>query len=207
MRADCKDTRRKRRASFSRQARWSVAYAALFIVRFLSTADAQADSVRILYVLEAGTYKAETANNVPTAGTTGLVNFVRKVELLERTTNVAARRGARFGLRYLVEGLPGTAVDITFVLRFPPSGLRDPVTGQRHWRNTHSKSVPVGIPLYREYQLEHDWEVVPGIWRFEFWHAGLKFGEQAFCLYSVPDSNDGGGSIVHDQECANDLVS
>jgi hypothetical protein len=174
---------------------------------FLSMATAQADSVRILYVLETGIYKADTANNVPIAGTTGFVNLVRNVELLERTTSVAARRGARFGLRYLIEGVPGTAIDITFVVRFPSAGLRDPVTGQRHSRSMHSRSVSVGIPLYREYQLEHDWEVVPGAWRFEFWYAEVMLGEQAFCLYSAAGPNDAGGSFAHDEDCANELVS
>lgn len=173
----------------------------------LPIANVQAESVRTLYVLEAGIYKAEIANKVPTAGTTGLVNLVRNVELLERTTNVLARRGVRFGLRYLIEGMPGTIIDVTFVVRFPSSGLRDPVTGQQHLRNTHSKSIPVGVRLYREYQLEHDWEAVPGPWRFEFWHGGLMLGEKTFCLYSSAGSNDADGSITHDRECANELVS
>ena len=207
MRVDCKDTRWNRRASFSRWSRWAAANAALFVMSFLSMATAQADSVRILYVLEAGIYKADTANNVPIAGTTGLVNLVRDVELLERTTNIPARRGVRFGLRYLIEGVPGTTIDIKFVVLFPSAGLRAPVTGQRHVRSTHSKFMAVGIPLYREYQLEHDWEVVPGTWRFEFWHSGLKLGEQAFCLYSVLELHDGYSAIIDDRECVNDLVS
>lgn len=148
MRADCTKSRRNRQASLLRWPRWTAAYVALFVINFLSITDVEADSVRTLHVLVAGTYRAETAKNVPTAGTTGLVNFVRNVELLERTTSVPARRGVRFGLRYLVEGLPGTSVDITFTVRFPPAGLRDPVGGRRHLRSTHSKSIPAGIALY-----------------------------------------------------------
>ena len=207
MRAGCTDSRQIRHALLLRRFRWAAAHLALFVTSFLSVADVEADSVRTLHVVEAGTYRAETATNVPTAGTTGLVNLVRNVELLERTTSVPARRGVRFGLRYLVEGLSGTPVDITFTVRFPPVGLRDPVRGRRHLTSTHSKSVPAGVTLYREYHLEHDWEIVPGLWHFEFWHDGLKVGEQTFCLYSTLNSNEDDVSIAHDRECANDLVS
>lgn len=207
MRADRTESRRNRQTSPLRWPRWTAAHVALFIISVISIADAEADCIRSLHVVEVGTYRAETKKNVPTAGTTGLVNVVSNVVLLERTTSIPARRGVRFGLRYLVDGMAGAPVDMTFTIRFPPVGLRDPVGGRRYLRSTHSRSIPAGIRLYREYQLEYDWEIVPGTWYFEFWHAGLKVGEQAFCLYSVPGSNEDGGSIVHDGECGKELVS
>lgn len=177
------------------------------IIALLPVANAQAEPVGKFYVLEAGIYKAETARRVAMAGTTGFVNLVKSITLQERTTSVPARRGVRFGLRYVVDGFPGPFADITFVVHFPSVGLRDPVTGQHHLRSIHSKPTPVGLPLYREYLLEHDWEAVPGTWRFEFWHAGRMLGEQVFCLFPVLRPGVDDSSTEIDRECVADLIS
>ena len=41
----------------------------------------------------------------------------------------------------------------------------------------------IGNTGYREYAFEHDWEVLPGKWTFEFWYRNRKVGEQSFCVY------------------------
>jgi hypothetical protein len=148
-------------------------------------AHAQADVVSRVQVIERGIYRSVTTRRAAEPGTTGRVNIVRDVRLITSTTTVFGRVGVRFGLRYVVSGGPGAEAELKYVIRFPPGGLRDSATGQMFFHSEQSAVVPLGTPLYWEYHLEHDWEVVPGLWIFEFWQRGHKLGEQRFCVYEL----------------------
>jgi len=181
---------------------------ALILTLFcMSAVNGRENSGGKVSILETGIYLAETVDNRSMQSTTGIINRVKDVTLLYTTTNVPGRKGVRFGMRYIIGGIPRASIDMTFVVRFPSSGLYDPATGRRHVRSVHSGSRPVGVPLYREYQLEHDWEVVPGVWSFEFWHHNRKLGQQDFCVVLVPHSSDRSVDFDADDECTEEFVS
>jgi hypothetical protein len=122
----------------------------------------------------------------------GRTNQLSGVEKLETTTTVPARLGVSFGLEYRLTGeREGDAATIQIVVVPPKAGLLNPATGKRVHRESWRPSIVlVGAATIVGYKLEHDWEVVPGLWRFQIWQAGRKLAEQSFCLVPEPGSAD-----------------
>jgi hypothetical protein len=135
-------------------------------------------------VFDRGQYRAVSAGLSPSIGSMGPVHSVHSAQLVAATMSIPARQHVRFGLRYVVEGVPrGTMVDIRMVTRFPAVGLVEPTSGQRIFSREYRQPVQLGLPGYRDYALDEDWEVVPGRWLFEFWIGDRKLKEQEFCLF------------------------
>ncbi len=146
-------------------------------------ASAQTSTVDRIQIVEKGIYRSVTTKQSNDSGTSSAINTVRDPELITSTTSVFGHVGIRFGLRYVAFGGPGADAELTFKTSFPPSGLRNPSNGQLIFQSMQTAVVPLGAPLYWEYHLENDWEVVPGLWIFEFWHSNKKLGEQRFCVH------------------------
>ena len=139
--------------------------------------------IQRVVIIERGQYHAVSGGLSPRIGNMGPLHAVHSVQLIAGTNTIPARRNTRFGLRYVVEGSPaGASVELRMVTRFPDGGLEEPGTATRH--NTHEYRLPVklGVPGYRDYNLDEEWEVVPGLWVFEFWQGGRKLKEEVFCL-------------------------
>lgn len=152
-------------------------------IALLTAGSVDAQSTNSVKILEHGIYRAETVEQKAAPGTTGIINSVRNPLLVSSTNSVTGQVGVRFGLRYLLVGTePGPEKVLRLAIIFPPAGLRDPQTGQVHYQNEQQEVVPAGIPLYWEYQFEHAWEIVEGIWQFEFWDGAKKLGQQRFCV-------------------------
>lgn len=134
------------------------------------------------YVVEKGVYEAETIASTSRKEATGLQNIVRNPRLVRSTVVIPGRIGVRFGVRYVIGGPPETNVELKLIIRFPEAGLLDPNTGARYFESAHSLVVPTGASRYWEYHLENDWEIVPGIWQFEFWSSVEKLAVERFCV-------------------------
>ena len=163
----------------------------------LSTTSA-AHSPRIdnVTIFERGIYRAYTLGASDRSGTMGPLQRVHGIRLIKSTTAVPARRGTRFGLRYLVNGNPrGETVELRMVTRFPESGVFDPHAGRRHYTHEYSMTATTGTAAYRDYHLDDDWEVEPGRWTFEFWLGDRKLAEQEFCLYDPSDPRTAAGCM------------
>lgn len=165
-------------------------------------AQAQAPGVDQAEILWAGVYRAQIVGTVEQPATAiGKTNQLSNVVKLETTTTVRARLGTSFGLEYRLSGTAlGAATAVKIVVVLPKAGLFNPATQKRTYREEwrHSPSM-VGGSSVIGYQLEMDWEVVPGIWKFEIWHDGRKLGEQSFCVIadSAPDDPD----MVKEEPC------
>jgi hypothetical protein len=146
---------------------------------------AQSPQLARIDIFDAGIYCAETVEKVADANApSGFRNIVTNVRLLRRTSDVPAQLGIRFGLRYTVVGTPsGASVDLRLVTRIPPPGLKDQKTGRTILTNDYAMGANLGTNGYREYHLEYDWEIVPGVWAFELWSGDKKRAEQTFTLY------------------------
>ena len=158
------------------------ASALLFSV--LAACVSQADEHRVdrASVLERGIFQAQSGGPIGHSSF-GPVMKVRDVSLVRSTTTIPARKSLRFGLRYVIDGVPaGARVEIKLVTRFPEAGLLDPITGVRHHESEYAILGTVGAPAYREFRFDRSWEIVPGEWVFEFWHGGRKIGMQKFCV-------------------------
>lgn len=148
-----------------------------------SSASASEPLVRRISIIEHGIYVSETTGTAAAVGTLGIVQRVRAPRLVENTTVIPGRRSVRFGVRYLVRGLPlGAEAEIRCITKFPA----DIATGvERLPLSEYRIRVPVGSVAYREFIFDHDEEIVPGEWIFEFWHRRKKLGEQKFCVYRL----------------------
>lgn len=135
-----------------------------------------------VHILEKGVYEAETIASTSKKEATGIQNVVRNPRLVRSTAVVPGRIGVRFGMRYLVGGPTETNVELKLIIRFPDSGLLDPKTGARYFQTEHSAVMQTGAPGYWEYHLENDWEIVPGIWQFEFWSNAGRLAVERFCV-------------------------
>lgn len=151
----------------------------------ISFANAQSNAIQRIHVVERGIYRADTINRTDAPGTTGVINKVQNPRLISSTATVLAQVGVRFGLRYVPLGATGTDVRLKLVITFPPGGLRNPGTGQVAFQSELMVTVPTGATHYWEYNLENEWEVVAGVWTFEFWQHDRKLGEQRFCVHDL----------------------
>ena len=160
------------------------ALAALSFYYFLAAAQAEAIFPRV-QIVERGIYRAETVLRADPSKKGVVVNTVQSPRLIASTTLILAEVGVRFGLRYIAVASPGHNPELKLVIRFPPGGLRDVVTGQILFQSELNTAGIAGVTHYWEYHLEHGWEVVSGIWTFEFWHQGKKLAEQQFCVQKM----------------------
>jgi hypothetical protein len=161
--------------------------AALILVLFALAAGlkAQGADIEQAEIVWAGTYRASILGSTDQPGTAiGRTNQLGNIEKLETTTTVPVRIGVNFGFEYRLAGAQdGTPVSITVVVIPPKAGLLNPQTQRRVYRETWNPSVAlVGATTLIGYLLEQDWELVPGLWKFEIWHGSRKLGEQSFCL-------------------------
>jgi len=140
-------------------------------------------------IIEKGVYKAETIARTITEIAAGVLNTVVNPRLISEGVIVYGNLGVRFGIRYVVSGTATTDVDLRFVIRFPPAGLRDP-KGLRHSVSEQSLSVQAGGVYYWDYRLESDWEIVPGAWHFEIWSNANKLAQQTFCILDARQALD-----------------
>jgi hypothetical protein len=139
----------------------------------------------------AGLFRADVVGTTEQPDTAiGRTNQLAGVKKLQSTTIVPARLGVSFGLEYRLTGdRDGDLATIKIVVVPPKAGLLNPATAKRVHRETWRPStVVVGAPTLIGYKLEHDWEVVPGLWRFEIWQGARKLAEQSFCLVPEPGS-------------------
>jgi hypothetical protein len=139
---------------------------------------AQAQSVQIV---ERGIYTSETVTQLPAPGT-GFVNTIRGEKLVANTNIVLGQIGTRFGLRYVVRSSSGSASSMNLVVRFPATGMINPQTGGRLYQTATASAVPDNVPQYWEYNFENQWEIVPGMWLFEFWSGNKLVAKQEFCV-------------------------
>lgn len=135
-----------------------------------------------VFIMEKGVYEAETIASATKKQATGLQHIVRNPRLVTSTATIPGRIGVRFGVRYVVGGPTETNVELKLIIRFPDAGLFNPDTGARYFESEHSLIVATGASRYWEYHLENDWEIVPGVWQFEFWSNGGKLAVEKFCV-------------------------
>lgn len=158
---------------------------ALVLMALCSALEAQTADVERAEILWVGIYRASIVGTVDQPDTAiGRTNQLGNIVKLENTTTVPARIGINFGFEYRLAGSPeGNSATVRIVVIPPKAGLLNPATQRRVYRETWNASEAlIGGTTLVGYLLEKDWELVPGLWKFEIWHADRKIGEQSFCL-------------------------
>lgn len=155
----------------------------LFLLTAPSLAAAKVRVDRI-EVVAAGLFKSKIAKRIASPGSaTGTRDVIASEKLLRRTTEITARLGVEFGLRYRIVGAPkGGKVPVKIVTIYPGDGLHNPKADKATQREELNVDREIGRVPYESYRFDHDWEMVPGVWSFEFWYDGHKLAEQKFTV-------------------------
>lgn len=127
-------------------------------------------------ILKSGIVASTLVRSEPNSETTsGDLRFVDDVRIVEETLRVPVRKDIKFGIQYRFSNLP-MGEKVVQVISHPkmvkPDGSAS--TGSRREKEPGP---------YFSYILNHDYELVPGEWRFEYWYGGKKLCEQTFQLY------------------------
>lgn len=115
----------------------------------------------------------------------GTVKLWQDTRIVRRTGRIEARLCMRFGVQFVVEGIPpGGTVDVTVASSHPrlvgPDGRGG--TGVRYPR-----PVASGQPMLIGYTFDHPWELVPGTWSFALRLGDRMLAEQAIEVVAAPD--------------------
>lgn len=140
-------------------------------------------------IVEKGVYRAETTTQTITKDATGIINTVQNVRLISDTAVVYGKIGVRFGVRYVLSSM-APSLNMKFVVKFPAPGLHAPATDSRYAESAHAQTVQTGMTNYWEYSFDNNWEIVPGLWEFEFWADSKKLTSQVFCVIDISQPLD-----------------
>ena len=164
--------------------------ALLLIVLLPSRAAAQPLAIDGIEIVEFGLYATRVEQKVSDADApVGHLNMVSGHRLLETGDEFCAKLNLEFGVKYRVLGKAvGKPATLDMVTVFPPSGMTN-AAGKRFAKSGFKQAVIIGDTSARTYSFEEPWEMVPGVWTFEFHYLGRKLGEKQFkILPSCPIS-------------------
>jgi len=158
------------------------------LLAFFVPALASAQSVEKATMLEFGIYDPAKQERIPDASAPGgyiLKGFTET--LVSKTNSVPATVGTKFGFRYTLKPKAGAELArLTIVYVFPE--MTNPETGKGFTRHVGRVLYKFGAPApYVIYNLEEEWEAVPGKWTLQIWEGKTKVIEKEFTLVK-PDS-------------------
>ena len=163
-------------------------FSALLLLIGAIATHAQVPQIERIDIQKSGIYQGDVVAKIELKDSPiGTVDILKNPTIVEETTTVAAKVGVRFGTQYLVVGTPkGAGVPLKFVIVFPEQGLRQPGTPEPIYQNDYVANRKIGDSRYQGYTFEFDWELVPGVWKFQIWHESRKLAEQAFTVTRSP---------------------
>ena len=105
--------------------------------------------------------------------------------LMVATNHLTAKIGVHFGIIYEISNLPvkdGEKVELVRVYKYPTIKKLDGTTSQGYeWKP--KEFVKDGrVVDYFGYGLDHDYELVPGVWEFKIKYKGKTLCTQSFVL-------------------------
>jgi Domain of unknown function (DUF3859) len=145
------------------------------------------DSVTIL---EHGTFKAKLLDRVPRAADpSGFANTLSGHQLIERTDQICARLGVRFGVTIRLEGKPvGQPVLLEIVNNYPPQGITND-KGQMFHKTRFPWLATIGQPSTIVFTFDETWEMAHGTWSYDIEYKGQKIGTRAFTVMTTCETS------------------
>lgn len=161
--------------------------ALVFFLLFHPTASAQQASVTGARLLWYGIYQAGSTSVIEdktsATGTRTVSTGITPPQI--NSDRIPAALNTRFGFGYALTGTPADGVaGITHVRVFPPAGIVDPKTGERHTSERLETNFRIDRnDLFIGYLFDHDVQLVPGAWLFQVWNGNRKLLEKSFTVY------------------------
>ena len=144
--------------------------AGLFAWAGLSQAD-----VRVEGLVEYGIFSSQYQDYQP-----GERVLTRSNQEIERTEQIPAKLGTKFGMRYSLAGKREGDAPLTLLYLTP--GVVTP-DGQRHDKFEVQQKLVVGAPQdVMAFEFTEHHEVVPGEWHFIVYQGDRKLAEQRFMV-------------------------
>lgn len=144
---------------------------------------AQAPQATRIDVTEFGIYTADLVKAEKAPGTvTGTTNIVTHMRLAAQTRIIPAQKGVAFGFRFNLVGAPAGAIAPLHAVTIFPSAMTDPATHMSKTQIESDFGLSIGAVGYHGYEMDSDWEVLPGVWTFQIWSQGRKLAEQSFTV-------------------------
>lgn len=101
--------------------------------------------------------------------------------ITEHTDRIPAKRGLRFGVRYLINGMT-EGEEIKIGLTWVSPGIRSD-TGDVVYSQESLLKRMTGASYFGGYTFENDRELVPGVWKVVLSFEGKKLAEKVFNVY------------------------
>jgi hypothetical protein len=141
-------------------------------------------------ILEHGTYKAQLVDRVPRRDDpSGFANTLTGHQLIERTDQICARLGVRFGVTIRLEGKPsGAPVMLEIVNTYPPQGIIND-KGQKFDKTRFPWRATIGQPTSIVFTFDETWEMAHGTWSYDIEFNGQKIGERAFTVMTTCETS------------------
>jgi Domain of unknown function (DUF3859) len=163
----------------------------LFIALAWCAAAAQANPViDSVTILEHGTFKAQLVDRVARpSDPSGFANTLTGHQLIERTEQICARLGVRFGVTIRLEGKPADApVMLEIVNNYPPQGIVND-KGQTFHKTRFPWRATIGQPTTIVFTFDETWEMAHGPWTYDIEFNGTKIGGRTFTVMTTCETS------------------
>ena len=152
----------------------------------VSCSTVQPSTQTSLEVLWVGTYSVESSTRVDDPSTaTGTVLRSIGTKPLEKTTQIPARIGVRFGFGYrLIAPNAVSPVILKTVKLYPPGGMTNPANGRTVERYEGLLPCNIVVTCWTGFAFEQPWELIPGIWTMQIWQGSTLLANQVFNVVS-----------------------
>lgn len=142
-------------------------------------------------ILEFGYYEVQAdGERFQAPGTpSGAVVAAPTVKLLQQTDIIPIEPGRMFGFRFRLSGFPANKeVEIREVVTHPPITKPDKKKSTGFESRIGMNVQRGDVTDYAGYRLDHDYEMVEGEWRFEFWYEDKKLLEKTFTTKKIAET-------------------
>ena len=112
--------------------------------------------------------------------TSGAKRTPRSIRFVEHTRMILARKGVRFGFDYEITGGKKGPVDVMIIVTHPPIQKPDGSVSNGFKFKERIPVVDGKARGFTGYSFDHDYELAPGEWKFEFWVREGKILEWSF---------------------------
>jgi hypothetical protein len=102
------------------------------------------------------------------------------VKYLDRTRWIPARKGIRFGFDYEILNATEGPVEVTVLVKHPEMRKPDGTLSKGFKFKERVPLVDGKARGFTGYSFDHDYELVPGEWKFELWVREGKLAEWTF---------------------------
>ena len=148
---------------------------------------AQTPTVSGLTVTHVGSYTAVTTSAIAHSGQqspTGTIGTDVNWHFVSDSTDIRGEVGTEFGIEFRVDGTPaGESVTLYLTLSFPPSGIRNPNTGElMRTARIAFPNMKIGDLSVLGYGFDNAWEIVPGGWTMQVWYQDRMLVEKSFTI-------------------------